>query len=185
MLGHLTAFGDSADDAVELDIVGVVGLDVGCEAVEGALDGFFGGGVHHAWVLRRIIRAPRDEGNLVSSALTALKLILHIKHGITATNALLTLPVLRLGVEQLLAEIGPFALGAGLLNHDFLPVVADLVDDPFHGLAKFELVEGRNAFGCDGDSLGSHGEREKKKAVGDFAGRRFGIVFLLGILEGL
>jgi hypothetical protein len=44
----LTAFGDSANDAVELDIVGVVGLDVGCKAVESALDGFFGRGVHHA-----------------------------------------------------------------------------------------------------------------------------------------
>jgi hypothetical protein len=46
----LTAFGDSADDVFELDVVGIVGLDVSCEAVEGALDGFFGGRVHHAWL---------------------------------------------------------------------------------------------------------------------------------------
>jgi hypothetical protein len=46
----LATLGDSADDIVKFDVVGVVGLDVGGEAVEGALDGFFGGGVHHAWL---------------------------------------------------------------------------------------------------------------------------------------
>jgi hypothetical protein len=49
---RLTALGDSADDIVVFDVVGVVGLDIGGEAVEGALDGFFGGGVHHAWLSR-------------------------------------------------------------------------------------------------------------------------------------
>jgi hypothetical protein len=49
---RLTAFGDSVDDVVKLDVVGVVGLDVGGKAVKGTLDGFFGGGVHHAWLSR-------------------------------------------------------------------------------------------------------------------------------------
>ena len=45
---RLTALGDTALDVLELDVVGVVGLDIGGETVEGALDGFLGGRVHHA-----------------------------------------------------------------------------------------------------------------------------------------
>lgn len=44
----LAALGDSGDDALVLDVIRVVGLNVGGEAVEGALDGFLGGRVHHA-----------------------------------------------------------------------------------------------------------------------------------------
>lgn len=40
---RLAALGDTALDALELDVVGVVGLDIGSETVEGALDGFLGG----------------------------------------------------------------------------------------------------------------------------------------------
>jgi hypothetical protein len=45
---RLAALGDSGDDALVLDVIGVVGLDVGSKTVEGALDGFLGGRVHHA-----------------------------------------------------------------------------------------------------------------------------------------
>jgi hypothetical protein len=45
---RLATLGNTALDGVPLDIVGVVGLDIGGETVEGALDGFLGGGVHHA-----------------------------------------------------------------------------------------------------------------------------------------
>ena len=44
----LAALGDTALDVLELDVVGVVGLDVGSETVEGALDGLLGRAVHHA-----------------------------------------------------------------------------------------------------------------------------------------
>lgn len=44
----LAALGDSGDDGVVLNVVRVVGLDVGSKTVEGALDGFLGGRVHHA-----------------------------------------------------------------------------------------------------------------------------------------
>jgi hypothetical protein len=44
---RLAALGDSGDDALVLDVIRVVGLDVGGETVEGALDGFLGGRVHH------------------------------------------------------------------------------------------------------------------------------------------
>jgi len=40
---RLAALGDTALDALELDVVGIVGLDVGGETVECALDGFLGG----------------------------------------------------------------------------------------------------------------------------------------------
>jgi hypothetical protein len=45
---RLSALGDARLDVVELDVVSVVGLDVGGETVEGALDGLLGGAVHHA-----------------------------------------------------------------------------------------------------------------------------------------
>lgn len=82
----LAALGDSGDDALVLNVIRVVGLNVGGKTVEGALDGFLGGRVHHArlgrkrlayavvddWkrgahVLRCIIRDPGDEGNLASA----------------------------------------------------------------------------------------------------------------------
>jgi hypothetical protein len=45
---RLTAGGSALDDAVVLDVVGVVGLDVNSEAVERTLEGILGGRVHHA-----------------------------------------------------------------------------------------------------------------------------------------
>ena len=45
---RLAAGGGALDDFALLDVVGVVGLDVDGEAVEGALEGLLGGGVHHA-----------------------------------------------------------------------------------------------------------------------------------------
>ena len=45
---RLAALGDTALDVVPLNVVSVVGLDVGCETVQGALDGLLGGRVHHA-----------------------------------------------------------------------------------------------------------------------------------------
>lgn len=44
----LTAGRGLLDDAVVLDVVGIVGLDVNSEAVERALEGILGGRVHHA-----------------------------------------------------------------------------------------------------------------------------------------
>lgn len=45
---RLSALGDSANDALVFDVVGVVGLNVGGQTVESALDGFLRGRVHHA-----------------------------------------------------------------------------------------------------------------------------------------
>jgi len=39
----LTTLGDPGDDAIVLDIIGVVGLDVSGKTVESALDSFLGG----------------------------------------------------------------------------------------------------------------------------------------------
>lgn len=47
-MNGLAALGDSRDNIVVLDVVGVVSLDISGETVERALDGFLGGGVHHA-----------------------------------------------------------------------------------------------------------------------------------------
>lgn len=79
--------------------------------------------------MRRIIGAPSNKGNFAPGALAALELILDVKDGVAAADALLALAVLALGVEQLFAEPGPVALRARLLDYNLLPVVADLVDD--------------------------------------------------------
>lgn len=166
---RLSALGDARLDVIELDVVSVVGLDVGGETVEGALDSLLGGAVHHTrlfmvsgdsfdfqshgtYVLRRVIGSPRDEGDLGSCTLTTVKLVLNVEYGVTAANTLLALAVLALCVEELLAEDRPVSLLGCLLDDDLLPVVADLVDDPLDVLAELELVESADALRCDGDT---------------------------------
>ena len=45
---RLAALGNSADNVVELNIIGIVGLDVGGDSIQRTLQGFFRGRVHHA-----------------------------------------------------------------------------------------------------------------------------------------
>jgi len=80
-------------------------------------------------------------------------IILQVIHRIPPANALLTPLVLALRVEQLLTEGTEIGLLARLLDDNLLPVVADLVDDPFSVLAELELVEGGYAVGVDGDTV--------------------------------
>jgi len=40
---HLTALGYSANNAIILNIIGIVSLDIGRKTIEGTLDGFLGG----------------------------------------------------------------------------------------------------------------------------------------------
>lgn len=49
----LAALGNSRDDALVLNVVWVVGLNVGSEAVECPLKRIFGGRVHHTWLSRQ------------------------------------------------------------------------------------------------------------------------------------
>ena len=167
---RLAALGHAALDVVPLDVVGVVGLDVSRQTVERALDRLLGGAVHHArlhlvskpslylptlpitHVLRRIIRRPANECDLAPRALAAIKLVLDVEDSIAPANALLALAVLALCAQQLLAEGVEVGFLGCLLDHDFFPVVADLVDDPFDVLAELELVEGADALGRDGDT---------------------------------
>ena len=53
---RLSALGHARLDVIELDVVGVVGLDVGGETVESALDGLLGGAVHHAGLEGSVLR---------------------------------------------------------------------------------------------------------------------------------
>jgi hypothetical protein len=103
--------------------------------------------------LRRIIGRPADECDLAPCSLARLELVLDVKHGVAAANALLALAVLALCVEQLLAEHVEVGLLGRLLDDNLLPVVADLVDDPLDVLAELELVERADALGRDGDTV--------------------------------
>ena len=109
-------------------------------------------------VLRRIIRHPRDKGDLAARALATSGLVLDIKDGIPTAHALLALLVLALGIQQLLPELAVVVVRRGLLNDNLLPVVGDLVNDPLGRLAELELIEGLDALGCDGDSVGDRGQ---------------------------
>ena len=64
--GDLAALRNSRDDVVIFNVVGIVGLDVSSEAVEGTLDGFFRGRVHHAGLRHVKVRiyalGRNDEG---------------------------------------------------------------------------------------------------------------------------
>jgi hypothetical protein len=104
------------------------------------------------YVLRRIIRRPADECDLAPGALTALELVLNVEDGVAAADALLALAVLALCAQQLLAEHVKVGFLGRLLDDNLLPVVADLVDDPFDVLAELQLVEGADALGRDGDT---------------------------------
>jgi hypothetical protein len=179
--GNLTTLLDAVEDALPLDVIGVVGLDIGSKTVEGALDSLLGRRVHHAGlqaqsnqpsfiahqlnpfllsparegnthILRRIIRAPANKRDLATRPFAALQLIAHIKHGIPAADALLALAILGFGVDQLVAERAPVALVGLLFDDNLFPVVADLVDDVFDVLAQLELVEGRDAVRVYGDT---------------------------------
>jgi hypothetical protein len=103
-------------------------------------------------VLRRIIWRPANECNLAPGALARVELVLNVEHGVAAANTLFALAVFALCVEELLAENVEVGLLGGLLNDNLLPVVADLVDDPFDILAELQLVEGANALGRYGDT---------------------------------
>jgi hypothetical protein len=57
------------------------------------------------------------------------------------------------GVDQLLAERLPVAVGRGLLDDDLTVVVGQLEDDVLVLLVKLQVVEGRYALLCDGSSV--------------------------------
>lgn len=100
--------------------------------------------------MRSIIGNPRDEGDLVTRALASV--ILDVVDGVAATDARVALPVVALGVEQLLAELLVVVAGGGLLDDNLLPVVGDLVDDPLGALAQLQVVEGGDTLGSDGNT---------------------------------
>lgn len=64
------------------------------------------------------------------------------------------------GVDQLLAERLPVAVGRGLLDDDLTVVVGQLEDDVLVLLVKLQVVEGRYALLCDGGSVARGGARQ-------------------------
>jgi hypothetical protein len=101
---------------------------------------------------RCIVRAPSNESDLAPRPLATLQLILDIEHSIAPANDLLALAVLALCVDQLFTEYVPVTLRRSFLNDDFLPVVADLVDDPFERLLELQILECSDAFRGDRDA---------------------------------
>lgn len=57
---------DGLEDGVVLNVIGVVGLELGGNAGEGALQGLLGRSVDHLGLNTGIIGRPCDKGNLVA-----------------------------------------------------------------------------------------------------------------------
>lgn len=104
------------------------------------------------YVLWRIVWYPRDEGDLAALALATHGIVFDIENSVPAAYTLLAALVLALGAQQLLPELGVVRVGGTLLDDNLLPIIGDLEDDPFGGLAELEFVEGLDALGRDGDS---------------------------------
>ena len=60
----LAALGNSRDDALVLNVVWVVGLNVGSQAVECPLKRIFGGRVHHTWLSREMLVSIRANSKI-------------------------------------------------------------------------------------------------------------------------
>lgn len=101
-----------------------------------------------------IIGHPADEADLVALALAVGSIVLDVVDGVTAANARVTLAVVALGADELLAESLVVVLSGLVLDDNLLVVIGDLVDDPLEALTKLELVEDSDALGCDGDTGG-------------------------------
>ena len=101
-----------------------------------------------------IIGHPADEADLVALALAVGSVVLDVVDGVTAADTRVALAVVALGADELLAESLVVVLLGCLLDDNLLVVIGDLVDDPLEALAELELVEGRDALGCDGDTGG-------------------------------
>lgn len=112
---------------------------------------------HEKWithVLSGIIRHPADEGDLVALALAVGSVVLDVVDGVATANAGVALAVVALGADELLAESLVVVLARLLLDDNLLVVIGDLVDHPLEALAELELVEGSDALGSDGDTVG-------------------------------
>lgn len=144
---HLTshALADGLENGVVLDVVGIVGLELGRNTSERALQGLLGGGVNHLGHDTGIIGGPGEEGNLVALTLARGKAVLEVVDGVAGALANSTALGLGLGVDQLLAEVVIVLIGRGLLDDDLLVVVRELVDDVLVLLGELELVVGRYA----------------------------------------
>lgn len=95
----------------------------------------------------------------------SLGLVFHVVDSVSSTNTLLAFPVLALCVQKLLPECGVVGNGGALLDDNLLPVIGDLVDDPFGRLSKLEVVECR-------DTLRRDGNTAKKGELGEWYTRR-------------
>lgn len=93
-----------------------------------------------------IIRRPCNEGNLASRTLARRQVVGKVVHGVSWALGQRTALGLGLGVDKLLAEAIPVSVFRGILDHDLLVVIRELVDDVFDGLAELEFVELADAF---------------------------------------
>lgn len=112
---------------------------------------------------------PGDECNLASvnaldqflrmynlsipNSFAVRKLVVEVLDCVSATNALLALLVLGLGVDKLRAELLPILALGQILNHNLGLVVGQLEDDVLYLLALLELVELGDTVLIDLDSV--------------------------------
>lgn len=169
------ALADSLDDAVVLNVVRVVGLELSSDAGEGTLQGLLGRSVNHLGLDASIIGGPGNECNLVADTVSRGEAVLEVVDGVAGAFADSTLlkwlaltttgPKVRGetnstglggGVDKLLAELLPVLVIRSLLDDDLLVVVAELVDDVLVLLAELQVVVGSDALLGNGRSIKSN-----------------------------
>jgi len=150
------ALADGLDDGVVLNVVRVVGLQLGGNAGEGTLESLLGRSVDHLGLDASVIGRPSNEYDLVSHTIARGEVVLEVVDGVAGTLALTAGLVLGSGVDKLLTKGLPVLVCGCLLNNNLLVVVGELVDDVLVLLAELQVIVGGDALLRDGCSRLRH-----------------------------
>jgi hypothetical protein len=183
------ALADGLDDGIVLNVVRVVGLQLGGNAGEGTLESLLGRSVDHLGLDASVIGRPSNEGDLVSASrplasftnsesrglivphtIARGEVVLEVVDGVAGTLALAAGLVLGSGVDKLLTEGLPVLVCGCLLNNNLLEVVGELVDDVLVLLAELQVIVGGDALLRDGCSRLRHLCYVYMRGSGDVAG---------------
>jgi hypothetical protein len=164
------ALADGLDDGIVLNVVRVVGLQLGGNAGEGTLESLLGRSVDHLGLDASVIGRPSNEGDLVSHTIARGEVVLEVVDGVAGTLALAAGLVLGSGVDKLLTEGLPVLVCGCLLNNNLLEVVGELVDDVLVLLAELQVIVGGDALLRDGCSRLRHLCYVYMRGSGDVAG---------------
>lgn len=145
-------FADLVENTSPLNIIVVVGLELNGNAVECLFQGILRGGIDHLVLNTGVVRGPSEECNLVSLSLARSQIVVDVIDSVSWARTFLSVSALALGIDKLLAEGFPIIILTSLLDHNFLVIVGELIDDVFDLLRELQLVKFCYAIIIDLDS---------------------------------